>query len=200
MNRLQTAAGLSHTNGTAGSVDLESAASGIKRSQDLAGIGQSPGSAEDWEDRESRRTGVKRSCNECRQQKLRCDEDENSVSSCKRCRRRNLECRRDPNFKRVEKRNKNAEMERELADLRQKVASQESSPTARLDRVSPSPKPSQSPAGYGQYMGSMGSQEAVASLLDLKSGSRSSKDEPHQLKQIENVVLSDQRVQELNDL
>lgn len=38
-----------------------------KRTQDLA---ESPGSVENWEERDEGRVGVKRACNECRQQKV----------------------------------------------------------------------------------------------------------------------------------
>ena len=44
---------------------------GRKRTQDLAGVEGSPGSVENWEERDESRIGVKRACNECRQQKVR---------------------------------------------------------------------------------------------------------------------------------
>ena len=44
---------------------------GKKRTQDLAGVEGSPGSVENWEERDESRIGVKRACNECRQQKVR---------------------------------------------------------------------------------------------------------------------------------
>ncbi|KAH8820251.1 hypothetical protein F5884DRAFT_40854 [Xylogone sp. PMI_703] len=46
----------------------------------------------------------KRACNECRQQKLRCDVVKEPFSSCTRCRRFQLVCKIDPAFKRVDKR------------------------------------------------------------------------------------------------
>ncbi|EPS41909.1 hypothetical protein H072_4151 [Dactylellina haptotyla CBS 200.50] len=61
---------------------------------------------------------TKRACNECRQQKLRCDVVQNPYSDCSRCKRLKLECRIDSNFKRTVKRSKIAEMEKEVAYLR----------------------------------------------------------------------------------
>ena len=43
---------------------------GSKRTRDVAGAGESPVSFDEDEDREARRIGVKRACNECRQQKV----------------------------------------------------------------------------------------------------------------------------------
>lgn len=48
-----------------------------------------------------------KSCNECRQQKLRCDvlaEPGQTNAPCSRCRKHNLHCKIDNNFKRVKKR------------------------------------------------------------------------------------------------
>ncbi|KAK6503852.1 hypothetical protein TWF481_008858 [Arthrobotrys musiformis] len=61
---------------------------------------------------------TKRACNECRQQKLRCDVVQNPYTDCSRCKRLKLECRIDSNFKRTVKRSKIAEMEKEVAYLR----------------------------------------------------------------------------------
>ena len=44
---------------------------GKKRTQDFAEIKGSPGSVENCEERDESRIGVKRACNECRQQKVR---------------------------------------------------------------------------------------------------------------------------------
>ena len=99
-----------------------------KRDASLAGLDASPGSAEsvdqDADDQNSRKRPVKRACNECRQQKLRCDVVQEPWQTCSRCRRLNLECKIEENFKRVGKRSRNAEMEREIIELRKQVASQ----------------------------------------------------------------------------
>lgn len=180
------------------------------------------------------RIGVKRACNECRQQKvrsiarhegreigmiltlyqLRCDVVQDPFQPCSRCKRVHLECRIDSNFRRVGKRVKNAEMERELAELRARVAGQSTSPTGHVPMPSPymnegngpmvtasvgAPSIHTSPAATtGVTMTSpmdqyMGSEEAVASLLGLRSGNGTIKP----ARQLENVVLSDERVKDL---
>ncbi len=71
------------------------------------------------------------------------------------------------------KRIQNAEMEREIVELRKQLASQQGSPTTQTpfikeSRSSPaSPSISSLNPALEQYMGS---QEAVASLMDLRSG------------------------------
>ncbi|KAL1987762.1 hypothetical protein VTN96DRAFT_2602 [Rasamsonia emersonii] len=69
-----------------------------------------------------RRGGSRRACNECKQQKLRCDIVQAPSSTCSRCRRLQIECKVEPSFKRISKRRRNAEMEREIADLRRRLA------------------------------------------------------------------------------
>jgi hypothetical protein len=54
--------------------------------------------------RERKQPAVKRACNECRQQKLRCDVVNDPFQACSRCRRLHLVCKIDGGFKRVEKR------------------------------------------------------------------------------------------------
>lgn len=104
------------------------------------------------------------------------------------------------------KRSKNAEMEREIVELRRQLATQ-ASPIAQHSTVikapgsnSQSPNISHIPSTLDQYMGS---QEAVASLLDLRSGLdggsylRSPNGQMVPPKRLENVVLVHERVQEL---
>ncbi|KAB8360615.1 hypothetical protein FH972_024352 [Carpinus fangiana] len=74
---------------------------------------------------QARPSPMKRACNECRQQKLRCDVQVDPYQDCARCRRLGLECRIDANFRRVGKRSRNAEMEREIQELRKKIADKE---------------------------------------------------------------------------
>ncbi|KAI5290145.1 hypothetical protein KEM55_008655, partial [Ascosphaera atra] len=94
-----------------------------KRNIASAGLESSPGS--DGEDGEAngdkKRHPVKRACNECRQQKLRCDVVQEPFTTCSRCRRLNLECKIESNFKRIGKRSRNAEMEREIIELRREI-------------------------------------------------------------------------------
>ncbi|KAF2664688.1 hypothetical protein BT63DRAFT_443736 [Microthyrium microscopicum] len=65
-----------------------------------------------------------KSCNECRQQKLRCDVIKEPFLPCSRCQRLRIDCRIDSSFKRVDKRNKEATMQREIRELRHQLASQ----------------------------------------------------------------------------
>ncbi|MCJ1293146.1 hypothetical protein MMC34_004699 [Xylographa carneopallida] len=180
---------------------------GKKRTQDLAGVEASPGSVENWEERDESRIGVKRACNECRQQKLRCDVVQEPFRVCSRCRRCNLECRIDSNFRRVGKRKKNAEMEREIVELRSQLASQQSSPSVQqtaspfgMAQISMSPTIPHLQSSLDQYMGS---QEAVASLLDLKSGLdggsflRSPNGQIIPPRRLDDVVLTAERIRDL---
>ncbi|KAF8850203.1 hypothetical protein BDZ45DRAFT_662103 [Acephala macrosclerotiorum] len=69
---------------------------------------------------------AKRSCNNCRQQKLKCDVIQSPFKACSRCRRLQKECKVEREFKRVGKRDKYAAMQREIDDLRRllKLATQ----------------------------------------------------------------------------
>ncbi|PVI05310.1 hypothetical protein DM02DRAFT_113851 [Periconia macrospinosa] len=69
-----------------------------------------------------RNTVVKRACNECRQQKLKCNVQQDPFVACARCIKQNLKCVIEPNFKRVGKRTRNAEMEKEMEYLRDQLA------------------------------------------------------------------------------
>lgn len=106
---------------------------------------------------------------------LRCDVvSEPRYISCRRCQRLNLECRIDANFRRVGKRSKNAEMEREIVELRMQLSSQQASPTNPNPPIKTSASSTASPtipymqSSMDQYIGSQ--QEAVASLMELRSG------------------------------
>ena len=127
---------------------------------------------------------------------------------CSRCRRLNLECKIESNFKRIGKRSKNAEMEREIIQLRRQIASQQqSSPIAQhtpaisvTTVTAESPSMYQTPSAHEQYRGS---QEAVASLLDLRSGNdgaaylRNTNGQAAMTWRIEEVSLTQDRVREL---
>ncbi|GES65413.1 C6 zinc finger domain protein [Aspergillus terreus] len=67
-----------------------------------------------------RRGGSRKACNECKQQKT-------PAAACSRCRRLQIECKVEPTFKRISKRRRNAEMEREIAELRRRLASNDQS-------------------------------------------------------------------------
>jgi transcriptional regulatory protein LEU3 len=61
-----------------------------------------------------------KACNECRQQKLRCDASRDYSKACSRCRKFGLECLISASFSRKRKRNK-AELQREIDSLRQQL-------------------------------------------------------------------------------
>ncbi|KAE8321339.1 hypothetical protein BDV39DRAFT_212551 [Aspergillus sergii] len=61
------------------------------------------------------RGGPRKACNECKQQKTPAD-------ACSRCKGLGIECKVEPSFTRISKRRRNAEMEREIAGLRRRLA------------------------------------------------------------------------------
>ncbi|RDA92939.1 hypothetical protein CP533_3862 [Ophiocordyceps camponoti-saundersi (nom. inval.)] len=160
-----------------------------KRSSGLMGADSSPGSVLDDDDDHDhhddhddhiitdhdrkRQPGVKRACNECRQQKLRCDVVQEPFHSCSRCNRLKLECKIESNFKRVGKRSKHAEMEKEIDRLRRNVArarAQGYVPLDDDDEVESPVAPSTAAYTRTRNPSLMGSDEAVSSLLHLKRG------------------------------
>ncbi|PLB34319.1 putative C6 transcription factor (Leu3) [Aspergillus candidus] len=191
--------------------DDAAAAAARKRTVAMAGFESSPGSIEDVDDSELRdekkRQPVKRACNECRQQKLRCDVSQDPWTDCSRCRRLRLDCKIESNFKRVGKRSRNAEMEREIIELRKQIATQSNNSSQAQQTPKQESSSQVSPAVYhtpsamsDQYMGS---HEAVASLLDLRSGFDGSgymRNGNAHFKRIEDVVVVPDRVAELFDL
>ncbi|CAG8962158.1 hypothetical protein HYFRA_00005205 [Hymenoscyphus fraxineus] len=64
---------------------------------------------------------MKRACNDCRQQKLRCDVVQSPFAPCSRCRKLGKTCTVDTLFKRVGRRDKYAEMQREIDELKWKL-------------------------------------------------------------------------------
>ncbi|KAK5091244.1 hypothetical protein LTR05_001425 [Lithohypha guttulata] len=151
-----------------------------KRDASTAGLDTSPGSAEspDHNDVDPRKRPVKRACNECRQQKLRCDVVQEPWQTCSRCRRLTLECKIEDNFKRIGKRSRNAEMEREIIELRKQVATQNAQQQLGLP-----PTLTQTTAVTN---------EAAAGLLDLRDGgSRGG------LKRLGDVVLTLDQIHEV---
>ncbi|KAK0617855.1 hypothetical protein B0T17DRAFT_496431 [Bombardia bombarda] len=119
--------------------------------------------------------GVKRACNECRQQKLRCDVVQDPFQSCSRCNRLKLSCKIESNFKRVGKRSKHAEMEKEIEKLRRAVQSAKAQGFVVEQDDEDIHSQLQSPIVNSQYSHTrnpslMGSDEAVSSLLHLKRG------------------------------
>ncbi|KAJ5132225.1 hypothetical protein N7448_006383 [Penicillium atrosanguineum] len=150
---------------------------------------------------------------------LRCDVTQDPWSDCSRCRRLKLDCKIESNFKRVGKRSRNAEMEREIIELRKQIATGSPVPAINQQQqhissgqLTPKQESSQvSPAGVYQTQTPsalstdqyMGSQEAVASLLDLRSGFDSSnymRNGGTQIKRIEDVMVVPEKATELFNL
>ncbi|KAI1040514.1 hypothetical protein LB505_005700 [Fusarium chuoi] len=172
-----------------------------KRSS-MAGIESSPGSNLDDHDAEQekkRQPGVKRACNECRQQKLRCDVVQDPFQSCSRCNRLKLECKIESNFKRVGKRSKHAEMEKEIDRLRRSLAHAKSQGfTPEADDDMDSPIAASNPTythTHTRNPSLMGSDEAVSSLLHLKRGGNYNV--PRYSHELENVKLTEEDVNNL---
>ncbi|KAL3425406.1 C6 transcription factor [Phlyctema vagabunda] len=170
-----------------------------KRKRSGVEFESSPGSGGEAEEEEAerrRQPGVKRACNECRQQKLRCDVVQDPFSSCSRCNRLKLECKIESNFKRVGKRSKHAEMEKQIERLRRNLQrAQAQGFMFEEDDELDSPLPNN---GYTSHMKSqsfMGSDEAVSSLLHLKqSGSYGM---PRYVHEIETVGLAEDTISHL---
>lgn len=171
------------------------------------GMDSSPGSGIGGEEDQSlvepekkRQPGVKRACNECRQQKLRCDVVQEPFQSCSRCIRLKLECKIESNFKRIGKRSKHAEMEKEIERLRRNIALAKSQGFV-IDEDDDMQSQLQSPIANSAYSHTrnpslMGSDEAVSSLLTLKRGGSYSL-ATHYAYELESVRLTEQDVQGL---
>ncbi|KAJ5037526.1 uncharacterized protein L3040_007698 [Drepanopeziza brunnea f. sp. 'multigermtubi'] len=178
--------------------------SSFKRKRSGVEFESSPGSQGEDNDEEAERRrhpGVKRACNECRQQKLRCDVVQDPFTPCSRCNRLKLDCKIESNFKRIGKRSRNAEMEREIERLRrllhraraQGFICDEDEETESLSPLANAP--SAYSLSRGNHQSFMGSEEAVSSLLRLKrSGSHPL---PHYAHELENVRLTEQSVHDL---
>ncbi|KAG7110879.1 Regulatory protein LEU3 like [Verticillium longisporum] len=176
---------------------------GVKRKRNSM-VMSSPGSPAGHDDDtlldgdpKKRQPGVKRACNECRQQKV----------TPVRCRPRplpellalqslKLDCKIESNFKRVGKRSKHAEMEKEIDTLRRKLGRAQ----AQGFTVDDDDHDLQSPVAASAYTHTrnpslMGSDEAVSSLLHLKRGG--SYNMPRYTHELENVRLTEDSVSQL---
>ncbi|KAI1951851.1 hypothetical protein LOZ57_001263 [Ophidiomyces ophidiicola] len=197
---------------------------GKRRHVSIGGQSGSPGSADGEEEAQDdkKKHPVKRACNECRQQKLRCDVIQEPFTICTRCRRLKLDCKIQSTFKRIGKRSRNAQMERELIELRKQIAnvnaaansqqfvSHQHSPSSRGSPPMPisyttTPRTVNQSSAMLPADDYMRPHEAVASLLDLRSGLdsssyiRSSSGQSIPQKRIEDVSISAEKVAELFD-
>ncbi|WPH01492.1 Hypothetical protein R9X50_00433800 [Acrodontium crateriforme] len=150
------------------------------------GVDDSPSGASPGSAKARHQPGVKRACNDCRQQKLRCNViagPGDQYKPCDRCIKHKLHCSIDNDFKRLGKRAAHEEMVRELQQARAKIAEYEALgitlPSAGRASSSYTGSYSGSPNGHplmGQppAPGFLGASEAAASrsLLDLSQGYR----------------------------
>ncbi|KAF2815803.1 uncharacterized protein BDZ99DRAFT_505483 [Mytilinidion resinicola] len=145
----------------------------------------------------ARQAAVKRACNECRQQKLRCNVQQDPFQECSRCSKHKLTCVIEPNFKRIGKRSRNAEMEKEMAELRARLAHYEGQGRPSQPIINTPVQSSETTMYSGNYNEEETyagpHHQAIASLLDLRSGS------PNTMKfqALEKVVLAPDRIEEL---
>ncbi|OQO14266.1 hypothetical protein B0A48_01142 [Cryoendolithus antarcticus] len=128
--------------------------------------------------------GVKRACNDCRQQKLRCNVvagPPGEFKACNRCIKHNLECSIDSEFKRLGKRAQHEEMARELEACRQKLSEYEAmgfvsaqKPAITFNGAYSGSSSAAVPAARMSGAPYLGPSEAAASrsLLDLSQGFR----------------------------
>ncbi|KAF2773371.1 hypothetical protein EJ03DRAFT_265021 [Teratosphaeria nubilosa] len=157
--------------------------------------------------------GVKRACNDCRQQKLRC----NVVSGpgdyykpCDRCVKHKLNCSIDNDFKRLGKRAAHEEMVKELDEARQKLAQFEALGMRLLGDTGPPFGSNGAPvANMAAPQAFLGPNEAAASrsLLDLSQGYREMPPTSYPSitpgtspKSIRNVTLTEQQLSDLYEI
>ncbi|KAB8304754.1 hypothetical protein EYC80_004107 [Monilinia laxa] len=168
-----------------------------KRKRSGTGFDSSPGTANEQEDEDSekrKQPGVKRACNECRQQKLRCDVIQEPFTTCSRCLRLKLDCKIESNFKRVGKRSKHAEMEKQIERL-QRVVAQAQQAGFIIDEEEDLQSPiANSVHQHSRNQSYIGSEEAVSSLLHLKQGGSYN---TQYARQIENVGLTGDAINHL---
>ena len=130
---------------------------------------------------------------------LRCDVVQDPFQSCSRCNRLKLDCKIESNFKRVGKRSKHAEMEREIDRLRRNMSRAKAQGyVVDEDDEFNSPATHSTPYAHSHHTRNpslMGSDEAVSSLLHLKRGG--SYNMPRYAYELENVQLTDENATHL---
>ncbi|KIX95572.1 uncharacterized protein Z520_08692 [Fonsecaea multimorphosa CBS 102226] len=100
----------------------------VDQQQSAVSVAQEDGSRElhDSVETQTRTNGLKpKACNNCRQQKLRCELtklDAPSSNACSRCQRLELDCRVDDTFKRTRKRKISTELEEEINKLKRQLS------------------------------------------------------------------------------
>jgi len=128
-------------------------------------------------------------------EQLRCDVVQDPFSSCSRCNRLRLSCKIESNFKRIGKRSKHAEMEKEIERLRRSIARAKAQGFVVDDDNEISSPVATSNYTHTRNPSLMGSDEAVSSLLTLKQGGTYSLQ--HYTHELENVRLTADMVSHL---
>ncbi|KAK4542886.1 hypothetical protein LTR36_006075 [Oleoguttula mirabilis] len=121
--------------------------------------------------------GVKRACNDCRQQKLRCNVmagPGDTYKPCDRCVKHKLDCSIDNDFKRLGKRAAHEEMAKELEMTKAKLAEYEGRPGSSQTGSYDTSPTGNAPVAQMANQPFLGPSEAAASrsLLDLSQGYR----------------------------
>lgn len=106
---------------------------------------------------------------------LKCDVQPEPFKRCSRCNRLKLDCRIDANFKRVGKRSKTAQMEKEIIELRKKLAEKDTSsmlsPPTATTATSPMADMSMNVPPHSHVEPVAHPHQGVAqSLLELRNG------------------------------
>lgn len=135
---------------------------------------------------------------------LKCDVQPEPFKRCSRCNRLKLDCRIDANFKRIGKRSKTAQMEKEIVELRKKLAEKDTSTSTMMSStttMSPNAEMSMNLAPPVQVEPIVQPHQGVAhSLLDLRNsaeetGTRRSSDAA--MKTLGNIELDSVTIREL---
>ncbi|CEL01980.1 hypothetical protein ASPCAL01556 [Aspergillus calidoustus] len=115
----------------------------------------------------------RRACNECKQQKLRCnltalENDDSNV--CSRCQRLGLDCKIESNFRRTRKRRRSYDLENEVNELRRKLATYETN--SSLTRISVNSNTASPPQSEHSPHGNLVFRELGATKSSMSFASR----------------------------
>ncbi|KAL2112916.1 hypothetical protein VUR80DRAFT_6038 [Thermomyces stellatus] len=91
-------------------------------------------------DNPEKRPGRRKACNECKQQKLRCEfgsgSDATSREVCNRCNKLGLDCRVEDGFRRTRKRRRSVDLEDEIRELRKQLETRNGAPDQQKQGLS----------------------------------------------------------------
>ncbi|KAL2786339.1 hypothetical protein BJX66DRAFT_346895 [Aspergillus keveii] len=153
----------------------------------------------------------RRACNECKQQKLRCnltatENDDSNV--CTRCQRLGLDCKIESNFRRTRKRRRSYDLENEVKELRRRLATYETNHHVQATEIrvgsntaSPQDKSRFSGSGhpsipFASRMGSRAPGLTTQPLLDLEQMPVAPLLVPPQARRLDDLELSTVEIDE----